>query len=56
MRQMIPIKLIAVKTPFNIRSSLARTGAEFGGIDRDAWAMLDTADLKEFLSTARIAT
>lgn len=53
---MIPIKPIAVKTPFNIKSSLANTGAEFGGINRDAWATLDTADFKEFLSTARIAT
>lgn len=55
-RQMIPIKPTAVKTPFNIRLSLASIGAEFGGINRDAWAMLDTADFKEFLSIARIAT
>lgn len=53
---MIPIKPTAVKTPFNIRLSLTSIGTEFGGINRDAWAMLDTADFKEFLSIARIAT
>lgn len=53
---MIPIKPIAVKTPFNIRQSLASTGVEFGGINRDAWTMSDTGDFKEFLSMALIAT
>ena len=54
-RQMIPIIPIAVRTPFNIRLSLSSTGEEFGRINRDAWAMLEIADFKEFLSTARIA-
>lgn len=48
MRQMIPIKLIAVKTPFNVRSSLASRGVEFRGINRDAWATLNTVDFEEF--------
>ena len=52
---MIPIIPIAVRTPFNIRLSLSSTGEEFGRINRDAWAMLEIADFKEFLSTARIA-
>lgn len=52
---MIPIIPIAVRTPFNIESSLSSTGEEFGRINRDAWAMLETADFKEFLSTLRIA-
>lgn len=53
---MIPIKPIAVKTPFNIRQSLASIGIEFGGINSDAWMMLDTGDFKEFLSMVLIAT
>lgn len=53
---MIPIKLIAVKTPFNVRSSLASRGVEFRGINRDAWATLNTVDFEEFRSSARIAT
>lgn len=53
---MIPIKIIAVKVPFNIRRSLASTGAELWGANSDAWAMLDTADSRELLSVVRIPT